>query len=97
MAQSEEDSLAYFATRRDKSVVFAEGGLAAVTYRVDLGVCLASSDPIGPPDHWDAAIVAWRRLISAYGWTPAVIATAMSWYSARRSVGPRCRIVTSAP
>jgi lysyl-tRNA synthetase, class II len=73
VARSEEDSLAYFATRRDKSVVFAEHGETAVTYRVDLGVCLASSDPIGPPEYWDGAIAAWRRLIDDYGWTPAVI------------------------
>ena len=59
VAQSSEDSLAYFNTRRDKSVVFSETGRAAVSYRVDLGVCLASSDPIGPPDNWPGAIEAW--------------------------------------
>ena len=59
VAQSTEDSLAYFNTRRDKSVVFSETGRAAVSYRVDLGVCLASSDPIGPPDNWPGAIEAW--------------------------------------
>ncbi len=37
-----DDSLGYFATRRDKAVVFAPSGKAAVTYRVELGVCLAS-------------------------------------------------------
>ena len=73
VAESGEDSLAYFATRRDKSVVFAENGRAAVLYRVDLGVCLASSDPIGPPDYWDGAIRAWQQLIHTYGWTPAVL------------------------
>ncbi|GAB2595632.1 bifunctional lysylphosphatidylglycerol synthetase/lysine--tRNA ligase LysX [Microlunatus antarcticus] len=73
VAQSGEDSLAYFATRRDKSVVFAPDGGAAVTYRVDLGVCLASSDPIGPPARWDSAIRAWQGLIDTYGWTPAVV------------------------
>ncbi|GAA3569740.1 bifunctional lysylphosphatidylglycerol synthetase/lysine--tRNA ligase LysX [Microlunatus spumicola] len=73
VAQSGEDSLAYFATRRDKSVVFAPDGGAAVTYRVDLGVCLASSDPIGPPARWEAAIRAWQGLVDTYGWTPAVV------------------------
>jgi lysyl-tRNA synthetase class 2 len=38
------DSLGYFATRRDKSVVFAPNGRAAITYRVEVGVCLASGD-----------------------------------------------------
>ncbi len=65
--------MAYFATRRDKSVVFAENGRSAITYRVVLGVCLASSDPIGPPDHWPGAITAWRSILDTYGWTPAVI------------------------
>ena len=73
VAQSGEDSLAYFATRRDKSVVFAPDGGAAVTYRVDLGVCLASSDPIGPPARWSGAIRAWQGLVDTYGWTPAVV------------------------
>ncbi|WP_204920464.1 bifunctional lysylphosphatidylglycerol synthetase/lysine--tRNA ligase LysX [Microlunatus panaciterrae] len=73
VAQSSADSLAYFATRRDKSVVFAPDGRAAITYRLELGVCLASSDPIGEPDHWPSAIAAWHQLVNTYGWTPAVI------------------------
>jgi lysyl-tRNA synthetase class 2 len=43
------DSLGYFSTRRDKSVAFAPNGRAAITYRVEVGVCLASGDPIGDP------------------------------------------------
>ncbi|SDU82781.1 lysyl-tRNA synthetase, class II [Microlunatus sagamiharensis] len=73
VARSGDDSLAYFATRRDKSVVFAPDGAAAVTYRNDLGVCLASSDPIGPPERWGGAIRAWQALADTYGWTPAVV------------------------
>ena len=73
VAQSPGDSLAYFNTRRDKSVVFSDSGRSAVSYRVGLGVCLASSDPLGPPDHWPAAIAAWLIQIDIYGWTPAVI------------------------
>ena len=73
VAQSGDDSLAYFATRRDKSVVFAPDGGSAVTYRVDLGVCLASSDPIGPQARWSGAVRAWQALVDTYGWTPAVV------------------------
>lgn len=73
VAESPEDSLAYFATRRDKSVVYAPSRLAAVTYRVELGVCLASGDPIGPPNSWPGAIRAWLGLATTYGWTQAVI------------------------
>ncbi len=68
-----EDSLGYFATRRDKAVVFAPSGKAAVTYRVELGVCLASGDPIGMKEAWPHAIDAWLKLAEHYGWTPAVM------------------------
>ena len=56
------DSLGYFATRRDKSVVFAPNGRAAITYRVEVGVCLASGDPVGDPKAWPPAIDAWLAL-----------------------------------
>ncbi|MFC9786803.1 bifunctional lysylphosphatidylglycerol synthetase/lysine--tRNA ligase LysX [Rhodococcus sp. NPDC127528] len=68
-----DDSLGYFATRRDKAVVFAPSGKAAVTYRVELGVCLASGDPIGDEEAWPHAVDAWMDLASTYGWTPAVM------------------------
>ncbi|MEE2031713.1 bifunctional lysylphosphatidylglycerol synthetase/lysine--tRNA ligase LysX [Rhodococcus chondri] len=67
------DSLAYFATRRDKAVVFAPSGKAAITYRVEVSVCLASGDPIGDPEAWSHAIDEWLLLADAYGWTPAVM------------------------
>ena len=68
-----DDSLGYFATRRDKAVVFAPSGKAAVTYRVEVGVCLASGDPIGDEEAWPHAIDAWLDLAAKYGWTPAVM------------------------
>ncbi|MGA9871713.1 MAG: bifunctional lysylphosphatidylglycerol synthetase/lysine--tRNA ligase LysX [Rhodococcus sp. (in: high G+C Gram-positive bacteria)] len=68
-----DDSLGYFATRRDKAVVFAPSGKAAVTYRVEVGVCLASGDPIGNSEAWPHAIDAWLELAEKYGWTPAVM------------------------
>lgn len=67
------DSLAYFATRRDKSVVYEPKGRAAVTYRIEAGVCLASADPIGDPRYWDEAIVAWLERARSFGWVPAVM------------------------
>jgi lysyl-tRNA synthetase class 2 len=87
LPESAGDSLAYFATRRDKSVVFSTSGRAAVTYRVDLGVCLASSDPIGPPDHWPAAIAAWQKLVDTYGWTPAVLGASEAGATAYAKAG----------
>ncbi|GAA0403888.1 bifunctional lysylphosphatidylglycerol synthetase/lysine--tRNA ligase LysX [Streptomyces luteireticuli] len=67
------DSLGYFATRRDKAVVFSPSGKAAVTYRVEAGVCLASGDPLGDPEAWTPAVDAWLELAGRYGWQPAVM------------------------
>ncbi len=89
VAESEDDSLAYFATRRDKSVVFSTDGRSAILYRVDLGVCLASSDPIGPRDHWPGAINAWRALVETYGWTPAVLGASEAGATAYARAGLR--------
>ncbi|MFE5867200.1 bifunctional lysylphosphatidylglycerol synthetase/lysine--tRNA ligase LysX [Streptomyces roseifaciens] len=67
------DSLGYFATRRDKAVIFSPSGKAAVTYRVEAGVCLASGDPLGDPEAWTPAIDAWLEVAGRYGWQPAVM------------------------
>ncbi|MTD57951.1 bifunctional lysylphosphatidylglycerol synthetase/lysine--tRNA ligase LysX [Amycolatopsis pithecellobii] len=69
----ENDSLGYFATRRDKSVVFAPDGRAAVTYRVLGGTSVASADPIGDPDAWPQAIEVWLAEARTYGWLPGVL------------------------
>ncbi|MFE7318396.1 bifunctional lysylphosphatidylglycerol synthetase/lysine--tRNA ligase LysX [Streptomyces sp. NPDC057555] len=68
-----QDSLGYFATRRDKAVVFSPSGKAAVTYRVETGVCLASGDPVGDREAWGPAIEAWLEVAGRYGWQPAVM------------------------
>lgn len=82
-----EDSLGYFATRRDKAVVFAASGKAAVTYRVELGVCLASGDPIGLKEAWPHAIEAWLRLCDQYGWAPAVMGASEEGATAYKRAG----------
>ncbi|MDT7789740.1 MAG: lysyl-tRNA synthetase, class [Pseudonocardiales bacterium] len=72
-ADGEPDSLGYFATRRDKSVVFAASGRAALTYRVIGGVTLASADPIGDEEAWPEAVLAWLSEARTYGWMPGVL------------------------
>jgi lysyl-tRNA synthetase class 2 len=69
----ERDSLGYFATRHDKSVVFAPDRTAALTYRVLANVSLASADPIGPVHAWPDAIAAWLAESRTFGWFPAVL------------------------
>ncbi|QCQ93107.1 bifunctional lysylphosphatidylglycerol synthetase/lysine--tRNA ligase LysX [Rhodococcus sp. SGAir0479] len=82
-----DDSLGYFATRRDKAVVFAPSGKAAVTYRVEIGVCLASGDPIGNPEAWPHAIDAWLDLCTRYGWAPAVMGASEAGATAYKRAG----------
>ena len=81
------DSLGYFATRRDKAVVFAPNGRAAITYRVEVGVCLASGDPVGDPRAWPAAIDAWLALCQSYGWAPGVMGASAAGAEAFRAAG----------
>ena len=68
---NDDDSLAYFSTRRDKAVVFSPDGRAAITYRVEMGVGLAGGDPIGDPESWPEAIAEFLTLCEKYGWHPA--------------------------
>lgn len=72
-AYGADDSLGYFATRRDKAVVFSPSGKAAVTYRVEVGVCLASGDPVGDREAWPHAIDAWLDVARRHAWVPAVM------------------------
>jgi lysyl-tRNA synthetase class 2 len=81
------DSLGYFATRRDKSVVFAPSGRAAITYRVEVGVCLASGDPVGDPRAWPQAIDAWLARCQTYGWTPGNMGASSAGAEAFREAG----------
>ena len=72
-----EDSLGYFATRRDKSVVWDSGeagtARAGISYRVVGSVSLASGNPLGDPLRWPEAIEAWRRQARTNGWSLAVM------------------------
>ncbi|MDO4718954.1 MAG: phosphatidylglycerol lysyltransferase domain-containing protein, partial [Propionibacteriaceae bacterium] len=79
------DSLSYFATRRDKSVVFA--GEAAIAYRAVLGCALASGDPIGNPGDWQRAAEEFVQVANSYGWAPAVIGTSRRGAAAYHAAG----------
>ena len=81
------DSLGYFATRWDKAAAFAPNGRAAITYRVEVGVCLASGDPVGDPKAWPQAIEAWLRLCQEYGWAPGVMGASSTAAEAFREAG----------
>jgi len=65
------DSLSYFATRDDRSIITSPSGASAVSYRVIGTVSFAAGDPLGDPNDWDHAVGAWLAEARAYGWTPA--------------------------
>ncbi|WP_157419776.1 bifunctional lysylphosphatidylglycerol synthetase/lysine--tRNA ligase LysX [Actinomadura kijaniata] len=69
----EDDSLGYFALRRDKDVIVAPNGRAAIAYRAQGSVCLASGDPLGDPESWGQAIEAWLAECRAHSWTPGAV------------------------
>ena len=69
----EQDSLGYFATRRDKSVIWALNRKAGIAYRVQGGVMLASGDPFGEYSLWPDAIAEFIKVADEYAWTPAVM------------------------
>jgi len=71
--QGRRDSLAYFATHRDKSVIWSPSGKAAITYRVVSGVMLASGDPIGDPEAWPGAIKVYVEEAVRHAWVVAVV------------------------
>ncbi|NPC95296.1 bifunctional lysylphosphatidylglycerol synthetase/lysine--tRNA ligase LysX [Nocardioides sp. zg-DK7169] len=73
----EHDSLGYFATRRDKSVVWDTGeagtARAGISYRAVGSISLASGNPVGDPAYWPQAIERWREEARANGWSVAVM------------------------
>ncbi len=68
-----QDSLEYFATRREKSLVFSPDGQAAVAFRVINSVCLASGDPVGKKSSWAAAVAEWKAHARENGWVVAAL------------------------
>ncbi len=90
---SHSDSLGYFATRRDKAVVFSPNGKAAVAYRRIGGVCLASGDPIGPLAQWDGAIREFLKIASKQGLAPAVIGASTAGGKAYSAQGLKVRAI----
>ncbi|KAB2351410.1 bifunctional lysylphosphatidylglycerol synthetase/lysine--tRNA ligase LysX [Actinomadura rudentiformis] len=69
----DQDSLGYFALRRDKDFITAPNGKAGIAYRVEGSVSLASGDPLGDPESWDQAIEAWLGECRNHAWIPGAV------------------------
>jgi lysyl-tRNA synthetase class 2 len=70
---TDQDSLGYFATRKDKSVIWTENRKAGIAYRVQGGVMLASGDPFGEFSLWPDAINEFLKIAREHAWTPGVM------------------------
>ena len=73
MRDEDQDSLGYFATRRDKSIIWSDNKKAGIAYRVQNGVMLASGDPFGEYSLWGETIEKFLAYASLHAWTPAVM------------------------
>ena len=85
----EDDSLGYFATRRDKSVVFSADGRAAVTFRNVGSISVASADPIGDRNAWPQAVEVWLATCRDASRHPAVLAASADGARVYRDAGLR--------
>lgn len=91
LGSGQQDSLGYFSTRRDKSVVFGAQRQAAIAYRVIGTVALAAGDPIGPADKWPGAITEWLSQASRHAWHPAVLSASEDGARAYVAAGLQAR------
>ena len=62
----------YFATRRDKQVIFSSDRRAAITYRT-VGSVPGLQRPVGDPHAWQDVIERWMLQARSYGWVPAAL------------------------
>ncbi|KXP09753.1 lysine--tRNA ligase [Tsukamurella pulmonis] len=89
----EDDSLGYFATRRDKAVIAAPDRRAVVTCRAVGPVSMASADPIGHRDSWPAAVGAWIEDCRAHSLYPAVLAASAEGAQVYEEAGLRTLMI----
>lgn len=93
LAKWGEDSLGYFATRDDRSIVRSQDGRAAVSYAVANGVAVIGGDPLGDPQSWSKAISKWLALCATYGWLPGAISVSERGAKALREAGFSVRLM----
>jgi lysyl-tRNA synthetase class 2 len=64
VSSCKNDSLAYFALRREKSVIWSPTKKSCIAYR---------GDPLGDPEAWPLAIEAFMTEAKRHAWLPAVM------------------------
>ena len=83
------DSLSFFALRRDKSYFFSPTRQAFLAYRVVAGAALVSGDPVGDETEFDALLAEFKRVSRAHGWRMAVLGASDSQLDRYRRIGMR--------
>ena len=74
ISHGDSDSLAYFALRDDRALLWGPGRRSGISYRMVNGTMLASGDPLGPRDSWPDAISAFLTHARENSAVPAVVA-----------------------
>jgi lysyl-tRNA synthetase class 2 len=84
-----DDSLAFFALRRDKSWFFSPSRRSFLAYRVLGGVALVSGDPIGDETEVPELLAEFQRVCRARGWRLALLSVRAELLPAARRLGLR--------
>jgi lysyl-tRNA synthetase, class II len=81
------DSLAYFALRKDKSYFFSANRRAFLAYTVLGATALVSGDPVGDPDDLAALLRDFRALARSCGWRVAILSAGEELLPLYRAAG----------
>jgi lysyl-tRNA synthetase, class II len=84
-----DDSLSFFALRRDRRYAFSEQGDALLAYRVVAGCALVSGDPIGDPASIPNLVADFAAIAHRHGWRLVVLHCSDEWVSMFRNMGLR--------
>ena len=84
-----EDSLSFFALRRDRRYMFSRAGNAFLAYRVVGGCALVAGDPIGAADEVPGLVDDFRAVCRERGWRFVVLHASDRWLELYRARGLR--------
>jgi lysyl-tRNA synthetase class 2 len=89
VAEHGEDSLSFFALRRDRRYVFSRAGSAFLAYRVVAGCALVAGDPIGDPTEVPGLVADFAAVCRERGWRLVVLHASDRWLELYRDRGMR--------
>ncbi len=84
-----QDSLSFFALRRDRRYAFSSAGDALLAYRVVAGCALVSGDPIGNPASIPDLVREFADTAHQRGWRLVVLHCSEEWVGLFRGMGLR--------